>query len=291
MAGRRRSILALGLITSCIVPIFSAVGSETQTYTYDELGRLKAVQYSGALNNGAAHSLCYDPAGNRTQYKSSAAGALASCSGGGGGESPPSFAIGNASVTEGGNLVFTITKTGTVSQSYSVNYATANGTAAAGSDYTAKSGTLTFTSAQTSQTVSVVTTDDTTVESAETVLVNLSGATGGATIGGAQGVGTINDNDTSSNQPPVANADSLSVPRCEVRTKDVVANDTDPEGNYPLVVTAVDHPDAFVASSTTVGFQAPDSSGSFIVNYTVRDSLGATATGTLTVTITGTICP
>jgi hypothetical protein len=108
----------------------------------------------------------------------------------------PSFAVSDATITEGGSLVFTITKTGSTSSSFSVNYATANSSAIAGSDYTATSGTLTFTAAQTSKTVSVLTTDDTTVESAETMFVNLSGATGGSTISDSQGVGTINDNDT-----------------------------------------------------------------------------------------------
>ena len=63
--------------------------SETQTFSYDELGRLKAVQYSGTVSNGQAHSLCYDPAGNRTKYKSDSAGALATCTSRGGGGDPP----------------------------------------------------------------------------------------------------------------------------------------------------------------------------------------------------------
>lgn len=63
----------------------AAAASETQTYSYDELARLTAVQYSGTINNGQAHSLCYDPAGNRTKYKSDAAGIIATCPAGGGG--------------------------------------------------------------------------------------------------------------------------------------------------------------------------------------------------------------
>lgn len=109
---------------------------------------------------------------------------------------PPSFAISAAaSVTEGGSLVYTVTKTGSTSSSFSVNFASANGTATAGSDYTANSGTLTFLAADTTKTVTIATIDDAVVESAETVLVNLSSATGGATITNAQGSGTINDND------------------------------------------------------------------------------------------------
>ena len=108
----------------------------------------------------------------------------------------PAFAINDVSVTEGGALSFTVTKTGSTSSSFSVNYATANGTAIAGSDYTAASGTLTFAAAEMTKTVTVSTIDDTAVEGAETLYVNLSGATGGATITDSQGVGTINDNDT-----------------------------------------------------------------------------------------------
>jgi len=80
--------------------------------------------------------------------------------------------------------------TGTVT----VNYATANGTATAGSDYAATSGVLTFAPGQTSKTVTVNVTGDTTVEPNETFYVNLSGASG-ATIVDAQGAGTIVNDD------------------------------------------------------------------------------------------------
>ncbi|KMZ13531.1 hypothetical protein BHUM_01444 [Candidatus Burkholderia humilis] len=56
---------------------------------------------------------------------------------------PASFTIGNApAVMEGGTLVFPVTKTGTTNASVSVNYATADGTAKAGSDYNGTSGTI-----------------------------------------------------------------------------------------------------------------------------------------------------
>lgn len=154
------------------------IAGETQVYAYDELGRLVAVQYSGTVNNNQAHSLCYDPAGNRTQYKSDSTGALTSCAGG------------------------------------------------------------TPTPAPT-------------------------------------------------NQPPTANPDTLTVKPCAYGSKDVTANDTDPEGNYPLALTAVTGPYASVDTSTTVGFQAPPTTGTYIVTYTVADSLGATSNGTLTVTVSG----
>src|SRR5262249_10473871 len=79
-------------------------------------------------------------------------------------------------------------------QSITVNYATADGSATAGSDYTAASGTLTFSPGQTSKTVSVPVADDTTDKPDETFDVNLSSPTN-ATFGSATGVGTILDND------------------------------------------------------------------------------------------------
>lgn len=208
-------------------------------------------------------------------------------------DTAPSFSIANATaVTEGGTLVFTVTKTGSTAFSHAVNYATANGTATAGSDYTAASGTLTFAAGDTSKTINVVTTDDAASEAAETVLVNLSAPTAGATIATAQGSGTINDNDPA-NQPPTTVADTLSIPKCAVTTKNVTANDSDPEGNLPLVLLSATNSvpargDVSVYNSTSVQYAANNNPGTDIVTYTVRDSLGATSNGTLTVTVTNT---
>lgn len=76
----------------------------------------------------------------------------------------------------------------------SVTYATADGTASAGSDYTATSGTLTIPQGASSGTVSVLVNGDATEEPNETFFVNLSGATG-ATLADAQAVGTITNDD------------------------------------------------------------------------------------------------
>jgi hypothetical protein len=75
-----------------------------------------------------------------------------------------------------------------------IAYATGNGTAAAGSDYQAKSGTLTIPAGQSTGTITVLVNGDTTPEPNETFYVNLSGATG-ATIADGQGVGTILNDD------------------------------------------------------------------------------------------------
>ncbi len=110
-------------------------------------------------------------------------------------DQPISYAVNDVTVTEGGALVFTVTRTGTSSTSQSISFATADGSAVAGSDYTAASGSLTFAPTDTSKTISVTTIDDTIVEAAETLFVNLSGAPARATINDSQGVGNITDQD------------------------------------------------------------------------------------------------
>ena len=77
-----------------------------------------------------------------------------------------------------------------------VNYAASNGTASSGSDFTAVSGTLTFADGVTSQTFTVSPIDDSIYEESETFTLNLSGATGYASITGGSIAVTINDNDT-----------------------------------------------------------------------------------------------
>lgn len=176
-------------LLSIIATLTPALGQETIGYSYDSRGRLVQVSHSGAVNNGVLSSYTYDAADNRTNVTVSTAGTT-DCTG-------ISFSISsNGPVTEGSNSVFTITKTGSTAASCSVSYTTASGTAVSGSDFTAKSGTLTFTSAQSSLTVSVPTTDDTTVESAETFTVTLSNPTPPATITTATATATINDNDS-----------------------------------------------------------------------------------------------
>jgi large repetitive protein len=76
-----------------------------------------------------------------------------------------------------------------------VNCATANGTATAGSDYTSTSGTVTFAPGETTKTITVVVKGDKEKESNETFFVDLFGASSNASIVDAQGIGTIVDDD------------------------------------------------------------------------------------------------
>ena len=88
-----------------------------------------------------------------------------------------------------------------------VAYATADGTAAAGADYTTTSGTLRFEPGETEQTIGVPTIDDDTAEATETFTVELS-APSGATLADATATGTIDDDDE---QPALSIDDAAAV--------------------------------------------------------------------------------
>jgi len=93
-------------------------------------------------------------------------------------------------VEETTNAVLTVSLSAATAQTVTVNYATANGTATAGTDYVSTNGTLTFLPGQTSQTITVTVLGDALDELNETILVNLTAATN-ATISDGQGVVTI----------------------------------------------------------------------------------------------------
>lgn len=184
-AGARVFMLA----GTALLTVGSAVAQETVTYTYDNKGRLVTVNHSGGPSNGVNASYTYDNADNRTNVTVSGVAPPPTCVG-------VSFAVGNASANEGSNLSFNVTKSGSTSDTCTVNYATANGTAVSGTNYMAKSGTLSFASGTTSQPVTVTTIDDHVVTGALTMKLNLSSPSGSATITTAQGTGTINNIDT-----------------------------------------------------------------------------------------------
>ncbi len=107
----------------------------------------------------------------------------------------PALRAGDVKVAEGNSgttlASFPVSLSPASSGSVTVSYATANGTAAAGSDFTAASGTLTFAAGETSKVVNVPVTADTTVEPDESFALKLSSPTGGAVIADDTGVGTI----------------------------------------------------------------------------------------------------
>jgi hypothetical protein len=107
----------------------------------------------------------------------------------------PSISIGDYTVVEGGTALFPVTLDKTTTRAVTFSYETIAGTATAGVDFVAASGSDTIAAGQTSATILVVTIDDSDLESAETFSVALS-AVLGASVADGLATGTINDNET-----------------------------------------------------------------------------------------------
>lgn len=167
--------------------------SSSEEYSYDALGRLVVSETTGGANNGETHSLCYDSAGNRTQYSATSDASVAAC------------------VDQGSGPV-------------------------------------------------------------------------------GPGEDPAPDPPPPSNLPPVTQNDSVSGQCFLTMTVNLTANDSDPEGNTPLQLTAVSagtgQGGATIVSASSVSVDFGGSGDISTVSYTVADSLGATATGNLTIRTT-----
>jgi YD repeat-containing protein len=195
---RRISRYVGALLSSALCLPSPLQATETITYTYDALGRVTGVSSTGTINAGQSVSTTFDPAGNRTNYSVTGV---------------PTISIGNAVATEGVTLTFTVTRSSSTG-SATVNYSTAPGTAVSPGDFTTKSGTLTFDPGMLTQNISVATTNDSALESTETMTVTLSSPSAGWSVSPAVGTGTINDNDfatisIANNSPSVTEGGNL----------------------------------------------------------------------------------
>ena len=114
-------------------------------------------------------------------------------------DAQPSFAVADASASEGDVITFTVTRSGAMDNAVSVKWNTKAATgagAASASDYTAQATAtkLDFAKGVGSQTFTVATTEDTLNEANETFLVELTEPVG-ATITDAEATGTITNDD------------------------------------------------------------------------------------------------
>ena len=87
---------------------------------------------------------------------------------------------------EAGTVSFTVTRGGLTNLTSTVDFATSDCTATAGSDYVATSGTLTFAPGETTKQVMVTILDDAVQESDETVTVTLSNPVNMTILGSAE---------------------------------------------------------------------------------------------------------
>ncbi len=177
----------------------------------------------------------------------------------------PNFFIDDVTVSEGDvgtkTVNFTVTLNPAAGQQVTVQYANANGTATAGSDYQSTSGTLTFAVGETSKTVSVTINGDTLVETDETFFVNLSNPSAGTNLGDPQGGGTIQNDDLAS----------------------LVISQVYPGGGLTGATYANDFIELYNRGTTTVDFSVTPYSAQFL-------STGG-STWTKTDLTTGTIAP
>ena len=184
------------------------------------------------------------------------------------------LSIDDPSVDEGDSgsttLEFPVTLDPAATGEVTVDWATADGTAQAGQDYTARNGSLTFDTGDSTKTLSVPVTGDIVDEPDETFTVTLSNASG-AIIGDATGEGTIRDDDDT---PTVT---------LELDTASVGEN-----GGVSTVTAYLDHPSS---EDTTVTVSAsavsPAVSGDYRLSANRELTIPAgqtTSTGTVTIT-------
>ena len=104
----------------------------------------------------------------------------------------PAISVGDAEASEGGTLSFRVALEPAASGPVTVAFETTDGTALAGSDYTAASGTLNFKAGDREKTVAVAVADDDLAEGVETLTLRLSAPTG-ATLADGEASGTVTD--------------------------------------------------------------------------------------------------
>ena len=109
---------------------------------------------------------------------------------------PAALSVADAAVKEGpgAELAFAVTLDRARHAAVTVDYATSDGTATAGEDYTAASGTLSFRAGETAKTVRVRVLDDAHDEGTETMTLRLSNPRG-ARIADGEATGTIENSD------------------------------------------------------------------------------------------------
>lgn len=97
------------------------------------------------------------------------------------------------SAYEGSSAVITVTRSGFITGTSTIDFATSNGSAVAGADYVATSGTVRFAPGESMKSISVPIIYDGLVESSETINLTLSNPTGSTMRGQTTAVLTIND--------------------------------------------------------------------------------------------------
>jgi Calx-beta domain len=149
---------------------------------------------------------------------------------------PPVMSVGDAAAAESsGSIPAVVSIAPSPSAAATVHYATADGTAKAGTDYTAVSGTITFQPGQTQKTVSIPIMNNQTPGPNLTFAFNLSAPTGG-TLGTSTATMTIRNDDVAPAPPPVITQQTGPAPQQKVPTP---LPQQQPKGNKHVVLVQV----------------------------------------------------
>ncbi len=184
---------------------------------------------------------------------------------------PAQLTITDQTITEGGNITFTITLSGDVQDAFTIDYTTADATALTASDYTAQSGTLSFTGfAGEFYTITVPTTNNSIVEPQETFELNFSDISNALVTYDAQAIGTIQDNDEAT---------------ITLTGFSVTETDVDQVRNFTVAIDRVAQEDIVVGFSATPN-TAVATNDYVVTNATVTITAGNT-TASIPITITG----
>jgi len=203
------------------------------------------------------------------------------------------FELDNQFTFEGASSVnVKVLRTGDISGAVSVNYATADGTATAGSDYTATSGTLNFAAGELSKTVSIPIINDNLFEGVnETFSLTLSNPSAPAIVTTPSINITLQDNDS---KPQVSIAPTLSISEGDSGTKNAAVNVT--LSNPSVETVTIDYATAngsatagndYVATSGTLTF-APGTT-SATINVPINGDTTVESNETFSVTLSNAV--
>ncbi|MEL7146841.1 MAG: Calx-beta domain-containing protein, partial [Bacteroidota bacterium] len=167
-------------------------------------------------------------------------------------DAAPEISIGDVTLSEGDagtvSFNFTVSMNRESNNTVTASFITNNGTATAGSDYTANSGTVSFTPGDVSETVTVIVAGDELVENSETFTVTLS-SPGNGTIDDGTGIGTIT-NDDNAGFSIVESSGSTDVTEAGGTDTYTVVLDAEPASNVVISVSSGDTGEATVSTAS-----------------------------------------
>jgi hypothetical protein len=204
-----------------------------------------------------------------------------------------SLAIANATIQEGNagstNVSVTVTMSPASTQQVTVNWATANGSATSGADYTTGSGTVTFAPSTTVQTILVPVLGDLLDEPDETFTITLSNPVNATVANGTSTVTIVDDDPTptlSINDVPTTEGTGGSTTASFTVTLSAASGRT-VTVNYATANGTATTPADYTAVSGTLTF-APGTTSAQVPVTIISDAVGE-PNETFTVTLSGSV--